>query len=962
MAGLGAGEAPDHRSTDTLDIEGSKSNFTKARSGVPALEPIFEIDKASWGTDRRNEETASNNAATGRGCGLVESGLHRPQEGRFSPFSDRLSKVKPLHETHSLQNANTGVHVTTDGEGRLCNYVGPHECLLFNTYGGEREGLSGLSFPEQGLYFSGSPFRSTRCSSHVHSDNAGGHQADQTEMEVEGVGLPRRHYSSTQGQDRTRQDNEGGDNLHGIARFHYQQGKKQGVSVSDIYIPRMVLRYENHESETVTEESRGIVQAVQLHVEENTRQKDGAPSTLSFPDRQTERPPFCVQGRLPLYSQALRSPQAPAASGGLEQGGQGSVKSPVGPPSVGSKTEAQRVERIREADNRICSTHDRCIPDGGRGSATYQWPLSIFHAQIQGEGFEPIFEFQGAQGSIFLPDAGPPGAQAMQDSCVTTKIRQHHSGLLSRAATGLSQSTPAPKEDRENHGSRRVDSTPGASAGGAERRGRCAFEVGAGRRLLNQPGDSREHLSETSLQTDGRCLRVETQCKVPAMVRAGEPSIGRRTPPLMDGGEAPAPPPDSPHPTCPAQVARRKGSGPHPPASLGGSSLGASTTGSESDRAYLSGRLQDPDRGPHDEAGRGQATTRALSSCPDPDKCREGEQWFDALLRRIGVGEELIELGHTALAPATWSQYCWTYYWIAPVYDQIVDTDPTTFTDWAEKSERVIMELEQRGRTPGSLIIARNALSYISRIGFQHRLAERETIGLLTRRIKRKRGVRPGPDTIWNPEIVIDYYMNYKDNTRMNPEELTIKCILLTCLFTACRPGELATISMGESRWFDDYLRLSIQSKTSTSRTFLTIRKLESSRVKVCPFSVIHFLWFTMQRCKSGADTIFVGTTGKPINAKGIYYRLRQGFEKVGVPAYYRPYSIKRAAISYLVHKGATLHDAAQYARLSTSSGTVFRYYFQSDRADQLTQMMSAGSHSNLQDHDEEASRDYLEL
>lgn len=273
------------------------------------------------------------------------------------------------------------------------------------------------------------------------------------------------------------------------------------------------------------------------------------------------------------------------------------------------------------------------------------------------------------------------------------------------------------------------------------------------------------------------------------------------------------------------------------------------------------------------------------------------------------------------------------------------------------------MELEEENRSPASLIIIRNALSYISRIAFQRRLSERQTVGLLTKRIRRRCTKRPTPESIWNPEVVITFYMRYRDNALLGLEELCVKCVLLVCLFTACRPGELATIDMGATHWYDDSVELSVQLKTESNRSFITVRRLEESRAKVCPFSLISFLWGRVQREYPDAKTLLVDHAGNPIKAKGIYRRIRQGFDLVGISRDYRPYSIKRAALSYLIRKGATLADTAQFARLSTSTDTVVKYYYKSMAAGELTELMgSSASHACNVSQEEEDSEPYLEL
>lgn len=264
---------------------------------------------------------------------------------------------------------------------------------------------------------------------------------------------------------------------------------------------------------------------------------------------------------------------------------------------------------------------------------------------------------------------------------------------------------------------------------------------------------------------------------------------------------------------------------------------------------------------------------------------------------------------------------------------------------------------------PGSLIVVRNALSFISRMGFQRRLSERETTVLLTKYLKKKRGCRARPEEIWDPGIILRFYREGQENEVMQIEELKIKCILLVCIFTVCRPGELTTIDMNRSVRTDKMWKLSIQLKTSMNRSYLKVRRLSEENRKICPFRLVDFLWKKARSEEGGVRTFLTNRDGSPMGREKLYRLLRKGLNTAGIPEGFKPYSIKHATISYLVQRGARTEDVANFARLSTTTATVYKHYFYSNKEEELTGILAeGGEESGRPDNDGEKVQDYLEL
>lgn len=78
-------------------------------------------------------------------------------------------------------------------------------------------------------------------------------------------------------------------------------------------------------------------------------------------------------------------------------------------------------------------------------------------------------------------------------------------------------------------------------------------------------------------------------------------------------------------------------------------------------------------------------------------------------------------------------------------------------------------------------------LNYISD-SISKEVSKRQISELHTRYMKRRRRYRPRPTYMWETELVLNFYAKGKPDNESNLEELNTKGIMLTCLFTACRP------------------------------------------------------------------------------------------------------------------------------------------------------------------------------
>ncbi|KAH7816447.1 uncharacterized protein MONOS_13432c1 [Monocercomonoides exilis] len=91
---------------------------------------------------------------------------------------------------------------------------------------------------------------------------------------------------------------------------------------------------------------------------------------------------------------------------------------------------------------------------------------------------------------------------------------------------------------------------------------------------------------------------------------------------------------------------------------------------------------------------------------------------------------------------------------------------------------------------------------------------------------------------IWNPKTILTYFSSLGENQTLSFKHLTMKVIVLTMLFTACRFTELERVDMERSRFEHEGIYLNTRPKTSLNRTEIAVPFLNENPA-ICPASAI---------------------------------------------------------------------------------------------------------------------------
>lgn len=235
---------------------------------------------------------------------------------------------------------------------------------------------------------------------------------------------------------------------------------------------------------------------------------------------------------------------------------------------------------------------------------------------------------------------------------------------------------------------------------------------------------------------------------------------------------------------------------------------------------------------------------------------------------------------------------------------------------------------ERKGGSFHMLARMRSVLSLLSELLYERRLSEYTPLSRLMRASRRTLRIRPRMEDIWDPAMVFNYYRQQPPNEALPLKELTIKGILLLLLMTLCRPYELSTINMQESRRSEKGYELAVNLKTSVQRSIIPVPKQKPEDESICPVLCIDALWKIASRDYRQEKTFLLNTrTHKPLTAVGIRKLTEEGLQLIGIPERFSAYSTKHAAISNLLQKGVPEAIVARHARLSTRSHTATNHY-----------------------------------
>ena len=186
-------------------------------------------------------------------------------------------------------------------------------------------------------------------------------------------------------------------------------------------------------------------------------------------------------------------------------------------------------------------------------------------------------------------------------------------------------------------------------------------------------------------------------------------------------------------------------------------------------------------------------------------------------------------------------------------------------------------------------------------------------------------------NSIWDPEMIIDYYRGDDMTENLSLMELSQKCAVLLLLSTGRRPMEIRNLSMDHLHVSKDKATFILPVATKTSQ-YIRDRTIEIKRYRgdrnVCLLSTLEkYIEVTKSTRKRPKVLIVTTGQGTPISASTLKRWTHTVMGKAGIDTeVFAAYSTRSAAIS-----SASLHtgDLEKVMKMGTwkSTSTFFRYY-----------------------------------
>jgi site-specific recombinase XerD len=160
-------------------------------------------------------------------------------------------------------------------------------------------------------------------------------------------------------------------------------------------------------------------------------------------------------------------------------------------------------------------------------------------------------------------------------------------------------------------------------------------------------------------------------------------------------------------------------------------------------------------------------------------------------------------------------------------------------------------------------------------------------------------------------------------NADLTEEQLLVKCLALTMVFSAARLAELARMTIDQSRETKTALRVETNIKTALdTRESITFYPVHDKTI--CPHAALSE-WL---KRKPPSRTLFTHPrTHKPLTEAAIAGLLRRLMSSAGISEEYGAYSIKHAVITFLFDGGAEEAQINEFGRWSYASRVASGYY-----------------------------------
>lgn len=941
--GSGVGLEEQESCTEPTGEDTQKSKIYRYTEGTGAMFGTHSGSRAAGGPDSSGE---------GQSQGM-EPNFCRAEEGSQAPPHRRLPGAQHLYQVGSFSDGGPKDSQGDPRKERLRYHHRLDVSLLSNPFKQKGSTVPCHLPGEQGLHVSRTSLRLQSGTKTLHYDYEKGGQKHSREVEGPNSVVPRRYHYPGPGENGFDGERDRDQQFHRVPGVDNQQGEEPALPLEGLRLPGVAVECIHPRGQNSPGEGSGAPEEMPPVGQESHDMRDGSDEGTRITDRLDECIAFCVHGRFSPPPPPVQTPGQVRKEEGLEEQHETTPWSSGRTPPVDGEDQGKQVGQIGEAGGTPSDNDDRRFGLGNGGSPEGEKQDLSLHAEVAGILQGELVQLPRVSNRAPVPPKVQDHPNGREDLTSQAEVGQRSCCVQSEEEESRSESSPSTPSDSSCDGRDESPYTTGTCRRNSQPHSGCPVQAGMGRRLRYLHRGTSRGLPPDRLPANPGCLRLNMECEMQTMVRPGLECGRGRSQPSLDGGEGAGTPSHTSHIADPEEGRRGESPNSPPPACVEESSLVQESQRACKSEDNLAKCKGNSSRGPADEDDGCEPPTRAIHGRSDLTQQEKGEKWFVNSMSLYGWSDKDVNALTASVTQSTWKGYCSVLAKFGDEYRRLFpQMERVNFEEFAQRCTKVAQDLQSKGKIGYNMTTKlRSVLSLFTEIAFGKKIGDYAPFVRLVKALQRTKRPRRLNYSIWQPSLVFDYYMGKQDNEWLSFHDLTIKAILLIVLTTACRFAELASISMEQSEWIPEGINLSVKLKTKKERDSIFVSRITGEKEKLCPVRCIKALWEIASTRYHKRSTFLLNTkTYTPLTTSGIRRLARLGMDMIGIPKRFTPYSLKHAAISDLLRKGAPEAVVARHARLSELAHTPIRHYFRAEFEESLNALLL--SSSNDEDSD----------
>ncbi|KAH7821053.1 uncharacterized protein MONOS_8858 [Monocercomonoides exilis] len=557
---------------------------------------------------------------------------------------------------------------------------------------------------------------------------------------------------------------------------------------------------------------------------------------------------------------------------------------------------------------------------------------------------KPIIQLQRIKSSGTCINSLCPNPIRKSDITDTTSVRQFNSCFQREQMECRKESPSNTQKDMDIEGE--IENSPESSSSPriTKHKSRCFVPPGKSWRLQNY---RRRTLSDScgaiSYSNNGR-LCSSTQPQGRALAWNRKPIGRRRSSISMEERVRSGTPPSSPDTNDDSEGTEGESTSSITLAELEWAELGCAIGEDASSDIRMEESENSTEKGTINGKHRCMSSSRPVKSHIDQSTRVKGESWWRRALEERSFPVSLAEECISGIAQSTWDGYLFGFAHFGEQWEKSdMGIIPEDIHEWAARCSSIFITLRDNGMKLSCLQLIRSAVSFFTSLVYNTNLGDFPIIKILFRGFRRTETTRNKKiQEIWNPKTILTYFSNLGENQSLSFKHLTMKAIVLTMLFTACRFTELERVDMERSIFEQERINLDTRLKTSLNRTEIAVPFLNENPT-ICPVSAIQVLWEEIQRRRPDGNKLFLNTeTFQPLTVEGIRRLAKETLKEAGIQSHFTPYSTKDATLSTLTMSGIPPTQIAKFARLSPRTDTLVKHYVKANLASTLWKVIAS--------------------